>query len=100
MVPSGPVVETDADLQDAVIERTYGSVGRSPEDLERLVLLEEATLVQLLDALEELRRRRLVAARAGRFARLWLALGAADQLALAAALGGVALNRSRRARSR
>jgi hypothetical protein len=46
------VVEADADLQDAVIERSYRGVRRAPEELERLVLLEEVAGVQLLDALE------------------------------------------------
>jgi hypothetical protein len=94
------VVEADADLQDAVVKGADRSVGRAPQDLEGLVLLEEVARIELLDALEQLRRRRLVAARARGLAGLGLALGAADRLALAAPLGRIALRPWRRARSR
>jgi hypothetical protein len=94
------VIEADADLKDAVIERSYRGVRRAPEELQGLVLLEEVARVQLLDAPPELVRRRLVATGADGLAGLGLALGAADGLAFAAALGGVRLRRSGRARSR
>ena len=63
-VAATPMVEADADLKDAVIQAPVRRADVAPEQLERLVLLEELALVELLDALEELRRRWLVAARA------------------------------------
>ena len=59
-----PVVKADADLEDPVIEAAVRRAGVAPEELERLVLLEELALVELREALQELRRRRQVAARA------------------------------------
>ena len=61
-VSLAPVVEADADLQDPVVEVAVGRPCVAPEELERLVLLEELAVVELLDALEELGWRRLVAA--------------------------------------
>ncbi len=53
------VVEADADLQDALVQMA-DLVGRgAPEQLERLVLLEELAGVELGDRLAELGRRRL-----------------------------------------
>ena len=60
-VAAAPVMESDADLKDAVIQTAVGSARRAPEELERLVLLEELALVELLDALDQLGRRGLVA---------------------------------------
>ena len=61
-VPAPPVVEADADLKDAVIETADGRGGVAPEELERLVLLEELAGVELLDPAAQLRRRGLGAA--------------------------------------
>jgi hypothetical protein len=47
------VMEADADLEDAVIETAYRRARVPPQQLERLVLLEELTGVELLDAAEE-----------------------------------------------
>jgi hypothetical protein len=58
------VVQADADLQDAVVQRPVGRAGGAPQEFERLVLLEELARVELLDAATELARRRLVATRA------------------------------------
>ena len=62
MVAVAPVMERDADLQDAVVQAAIRRAGRAPQQLERLVLLEELATVELLDALNELPRRRFVAA--------------------------------------
>ena len=62
-VAATPMVKAHADLKDAVIQAPVRRAGVAPEQLEGLVLLEELALVELLDALEELRRRWLVAAR-------------------------------------
>jgi hypothetical protein len=64
-VASAPVVEADPDLEDAVIQVTHRCGGVPPEELEGLVLLEELSGVELLDAAEKLRWRWLGAARAG-----------------------------------
>jgi hypothetical protein len=61
-VSLAPVVEADADLEDAVIQAAVRRPGVSPEELEGLVLLEELAVVELRDALDELGRRWLVAA--------------------------------------
>ncbi len=63
-VALAPVMEADADLQDAVVQAAVGSAGGTPEQLEGLVLLEELARVELLDPVTELGRRRLVAASA------------------------------------
>ena len=93
MVAVAPVMERDADLQDAVIEAAIRRARRAPQQLERLVLLEELAAVELLDAFDELGRGRLPAAGAERFVDRSAgdALGRARRLALAA---------SRRASSR
>ena len=49
-----PVMETHADLQDPVVEPAVRSAGVAPEQLERLVLLEELPVIELFYALEEL----------------------------------------------
>ena len=61
-----PVVEADADLEDAVVEGAVGRACATPQELERLMLLEELAAIELLDAGAELGRRRLVAAGADR----------------------------------
>jgi len=63
-VALAPVMEADADLEDAVIEAAVGSTGGAPEELEGLVLLEELAGVELIDPVTQLGRRRLVAASA------------------------------------
>ena len=61
-VAAAPVMEADPDLQDPVIQ-TADRRGRvAPEQLERLVLLEELIAVELLDAAEKRFRRRVGAA--------------------------------------
>ena len=55
-----PVMEADADLKDPVIQGTYGCAGISPQQLDRLVLVEELAGVELLDAVDQLGGRRLV----------------------------------------
>jgi hypothetical protein len=52
-------VEAHADLEDAVIETTVGRAGGAPEELERLVLLEELARVEFCDPFSQLGRRRL-----------------------------------------
>ena len=49
-VPAAPVMETDAYLQDPVIQTAHRRGRVTPEQLERLVLLEELAGVELLDA--------------------------------------------------
>jgi hypothetical protein len=66
VIALAPVMETDADLEDAVVELAVGRPCGPPQELERLVLLEELAAVELRDALGQLRRRRIVAARAER----------------------------------
>ena len=58
-VPAAPVMETDADLQDPVIQVAHGRCGVAPQELERLVLLEELAGVELLEAAEKRFRRRV-----------------------------------------
>ena len=65
-VPVAPVVEADADLQDAVIQVSVRRARRSPQQLERLVLLEELAAIELFDATDELVGCGLVAARTRR----------------------------------
>jgi len=65
-VAAPPVVKADPDLQDAVIEATVGRARVAPQELERLVLLEELALVELRDPFPELWWRRLVATRPDR----------------------------------
>ena len=61
MVQAAQVMERDADLQDALIQAAHLPRLGAPEQLERLVLLEVFAAVELLDALQQQRRRRLVA---------------------------------------
>src|SRR5688572_9589895 len=63
-VAVAPVVEADADLEDPVVQAAHRCASVAPEELERLVLVEELAGVELLDAADQLWRRRLVAARA------------------------------------
>ncbi len=58
-------MEPDPDLEDAVVERADRRAGVPPEELERLVLLEELARVELLDAAAELVGWRGVATGAG-----------------------------------
>jgi hypothetical protein len=80
------MVESDADLEDAVIETADGRARVAPEELERLVLLEELARVELLDAVDERLWRRIGAAGAGRFVwcACWFPLRRARRLARAA----------------
>ena len=55
MVPLAPVMEPDADLEDAVIQAADRRAGVAPEMLQGLVLLEEFSGVELLDAADERR---------------------------------------------
>jgi hypothetical protein len=43
-------METDADLEDPVVQATHRRACVAPEELEGLVLLEELAGVELLDA--------------------------------------------------
>ena len=52
-VAAAPVMETDADLKDAVIEVAYGRGRVPPQQLERFMLLEKLSGVELLDAAKE-----------------------------------------------
>jgi hypothetical protein len=61
VVPVAPVMETDADLEDPVIEATDRRTGVPPEELEGLVLLEELAGVELLNALQQRVRWRVIA---------------------------------------
>jgi hypothetical protein len=51
------VVKAHADLEDAVIESAVGRTRGAPEELERLVLLEELAGVEFCDAFSQLGRR-------------------------------------------
>ena len=62
-------METDADLQDAVVQAADRGAGLAPQRLERLVLLEELASVELVDPLDELAGRGIVATRALGFLR-------------------------------
>src|SRR5688572_3142122 len=62
-VAVAPMVEADTDLKDPVIKVAHRCAGVAPEKLERLVLIEELAGVELLDAADQLGRRRLVASR-------------------------------------
>ena len=58
------MVEGDADLQDPLVEVADAPALGAPEELERFVLFEEFGAIELRDALEQRRRRWLVAAHA------------------------------------
>jgi hypothetical protein len=64
-VAAAPMVKADANLEDAVIQITHGRGRVAPQQLERLVLLEELARVELLDAAQERCRWRFGAAGAG-----------------------------------
>lgn len=86
MIPVAPVMEPDADLQDAVVQAADRRACAAPEQLQGLVLLEELSGVELLDAAEQLGWRWIGAPGA----RLLVdgaagdALGRTDRLAVAA----------------
>ena len=60
-VAAAPVIEADSHQQDALIQVADRVWLRDPDRFQRLVALEVQLLVELVDALEEGRRRRLVA---------------------------------------
>ena len=69
-------MEADADLEDAVVQRADRSARLAPQDLERLVLLEELAGVELLDPPDQRIRCRVGAART----RVLVDLAAGDTL--------------------
>ena len=79
-VASTPVMEADADLQDAVIQPAVRRACVTPQQLERLVLLEELARVELLDAVNE---------------RSWRSVGAARPCGLGGIVWRLALRRPR-----
>src|SRR5438093_3358851 len=94
-VAVAPVVKAHTDLQDPVIQPADRRAGVAPQELERLVLLEELARVELLDAPDQLGRSGLIAPRArGLFDRT-----ARDALRPPRRLA-VAATRLRRARAR
>ena len=93
-VAASPVMEPDPDLQDAVIEVADRRLGRAPEELQRLVLVEELARVELFDGPQKLGRRRLVTPCTGGPA------GDAGGRALGAACGLTVAARRRRRRVR
>ncbi len=80
-VAAAPVVEADPDLQDPVIQMTNRRSRGPPQELERLVLLEELATVELLDPAEK---------------RLRWGVGAAGASGLIWCAGRLPLGRSRR----
>jgi hypothetical protein len=52
-VSAAPVVQADPDLENTVIEAAHRRGRVAPEQLERLVLLEELACVELLDAVQQ-----------------------------------------------
>src|SRR5258705_9902581 len=96
-VAVAPVMKAHADLEDAVVEASDRRACVAPQELERLVLLEELAGVELLDAMDQLWRRWVVAADArGLVDRTtWDALWRPRRLAVAATRCG----RARRRRS-
>ncbi len=74
------MVKADADLEDPVIQTADGCGRVTPEQLERLVLLEELVGVELLDAAEK---------------RLWRRVGAPGASGLVWCSGGLPLRRAR-----
>jgi hypothetical protein len=61
MIQPAQVVKGDADLQDALVQVPDVPPFRSPQQLQRLVLLEELAAIELRDTCEQLRRRRFEA---------------------------------------
>jgi len=53
-IPAAPVMETDADLQDPVIQATHRCARVAPQQFQRLMLLEELAGVELLDTVQKL----------------------------------------------
>jgi len=80
------MVKADADLKDAVIQMTHRCGGVTPQQLERLVLLEKRSRVELLDPLKKLRRWWVRAAGARRlvWCAWWLPLRRARRFARSA----------------
>lgn len=69
-----PVVEADANLEDALVEVADRIGFPDPDPFQGLVLLEELLLVELLDPGEQLRWRRVIATAGASRSRLagWL----------------------------
>jgi hypothetical protein len=86
VVAAAPMMERDADLQDAVIERSVRRARGAPEQLERLVLFEELAAVELFGGFAKRSRCELVAACADRLGNFATgdAFGRTRRLALAA----------------
>ena len=61
MVQASKVKERHSDLKDALIQTPHVAPLGTPQQLERLVLLEVFAAVELLDAFQQKRRRSLVA---------------------------------------
>jgi hypothetical protein len=61
MIQPAQVVKRHADLQDALVQETDVAPFGAPKQLQRLMLFEELSAVELRDALEEFPRRRFVA---------------------------------------
>jgi hypothetical protein len=55
------MVESHADLENALVQASYGASLGAPEQFQRLVLLEVLPTIELLDTFQELQWRRLVA---------------------------------------
>jgi hypothetical protein len=75
------MMEADADLEDAVIETADRRARVPPQELERLVLLEELTGVELLDAVDE---------------RFWWRVGTARAVGFVRCAAGLSFWRARR----
>jgi hypothetical protein len=92
-VAAAPVVEADADLQDPVIQTAHRCGRVTPQQLERLVLLEELVRVELLDAAQKRFRRRLGAA--GASGLVWCAGGLTFRRARGLTRAATGLGRAR-----
>ncbi len=88
-------MEADADLEDAVVQAADRGARVTPEELQRFVLLEELAGVELLDAVNELGRCRMVASSAHRLVNRAIrdALGRPRRLPVAATRPGRAQRR-------
>ena len=60
MIEPAEMVKRDADLQDALVQIADVAPLGAPQQLERLVLLEELAAVELGDPFQQRRRRRFV----------------------------------------
>ena len=60
-IAAAPVMKTNTDLQDPVVQIAHRCRVRAPEELECLVLLEEFPGVELLDRVQQLSGRSIVA---------------------------------------